>query len=610
MASNVTRLYQAVLRDRTAPISIRLRRTFSEWIVGKGFPPAEAARAKIEAEVGAARLAMERRGDCGRYTLDEPCGEGHLRTRVTYAESVPGMTGWVVVTVDRHGEGKPAVANAPGFLQAYLRTARITDGGIHVEDGPVVLDEDDVHRFVPVMTEPRRRVPIVVVSVDAQDYGERYPYRHLPMGVAMIRDQGTTALDRIVDGVIGETSRRRLPDDVQQALRVVYRVLAGRAELSEIVSAVVPPPAKTDPAREELRRRMMAMTRPLTPPVVDSVPGVPEQPQAGKPAAAEEAPSVEAESIPVAPLVDAAGLAQTVAETVIKELRGELETALRLATSSGASDSDSDRLLREIRTVGAHLSGVRDVVSGLRDVVAERRGDELLVAAEDESDRLATEIESLRDEHRLLQEEYAEAVTGARKLVERVRWLEHTLAEAGRPVYGVTGEGAVFEPANLTEVLIEARESLRHIVIGDTDSAATRLDLHHSAQCRTWAAKAWDALRALDDFAKARSRGEFSGGFYDWCANGSPGRFTIPAGMVSMRESRSVVNRSKFSGPRTFAVSPEVNPGGQVLMEAHVKLRPVGYPAPRMYFHDDSGGVTGKIWVGYLGDHLPNTRTN
>ena len=37
--------------------------------------------------------------------------------------------------------------------------------------------------------------------------------------------------------------------------------------------------------------------------------------------------------------------------------------------------------------LGAHLSG-------LRDVVTERRRDELLVQAEDESDRLATEIES------------------------------------------------------------------------------------------------------------------------------------------------------------------------------------------------------------------------
>lgn len=74
MTSNVTRLYQAVLRDPTPPISIRLRRTFSGWVVRKGFPAPGAAAPKVEAEVGGARLVMERRGDCGRYTLDEPWG--------------------------------------------------------------------------------------------------------------------------------------------------------------------------------------------------------------------------------------------------------------------------------------------------------------------------------------------------------------------------------------------------------------------------------------------------------------------------------------------------------------------------------------------------------
>lgn len=631
------------------------------------------------------------------------------------------------------------MANAPGFLPAYLCTARITDGGVHVEDGPVALDEDDVQRFVHTMTEPRRRVPIVVVSVDPQNPGagraradylagavagaslvvhltdqraqdrfnkamggelgvfgggvrtyvtpfdpadERYPYRHPPMGGAMIRDQGMAALNRVVDGVIGETARRKLPDDVQQTLRIVYRVLAGRAEPSEIATAVAPRPAKSALTREELRLRMAAMIQRPAPSVIGAViekpvvtkgaVGVEAEAAAvngaitvkAEPAAANGATSVgtetatangatavaaaasgaiTAEARPAAmngavaveteaaaangdataetepgagegavavksapavvPAPDLEELARTVANRVIRELRGELETALGLATSSGTTGGDSGRLLREIRMLGAHLSG-------LRDVVTERRRDELLVQAEDESDRLATEVESLRDEHRLLQEEYAEAVTSTRKLSERVRWLERTLAEAGQPVYGVTGEQPVFEPANLTEALLEARENLHHIVVGDTDGVAARLDLDHPAQCRTWAAKAWDALRALDDFAKARSRGEFAGGFYDWCAHGSPGRFTIPTGMLSMRESKTVASRHKFSAPRTFAVPPEVNPIGQVLMEAHIKLRPVGYPAPRMYFHDDSGGATGKIWIGYLGDHLPNTRTN
>ncbi|GAA4560988.1 hypothetical protein [Planotetraspora kaengkrachanensis] len=653
MPSNVTRLYQAVLRDQAAPISIRLRRTFSEWLVGKGFPPADAGRAIVEHEKDGARLCMERRGDSGRYTLDEPCESGLVRTRVTYTESVPGMTGWVVITVDQHGDRDPLTANAPGFVPSYLRTARITDGGVHLEDSPVVVDEDDVQRFVHTLAEHRRRVPVVVVSIDAQDVGasrsradylatevagagvvarlgdlrsqdrfnqamgadlgvfgggirtylapfdpaeERYPYRHRPMAGSMIRNQGNHALDLAIDGLIGETARRKLPDDVQKTLRVVNRVLAGRAEQREIAEAVAARPAVGNPGLEELRRRMMAKTVRSTPPVVideESTPqSQPEQPEVAEP---ETAP------------VELAGLAQNVADIVVKELRGELEAALSLAissTSSDASGKESGELLRQIRTLGAH-------VAGLRDLVTERRGnDELLVEAEDESDRLAAEMDSLRGEHSLLLEEYAEAVTSVRRLTEQVRRLERKLAEAGQPVYGVALDDDLFEPTNLMDTLIEARERLPHVVIGDTDSAATRLDLNHPALCRTWAAKAWDALRALNDFARARSSGQFAGGFYDWCTAGCSGRLTIPTGMLSMRESQSVANRPKYSDPRRFAVPTEVDPSGKLLMEAHVKLRPVGYPAPRMYFHDDSGGVTGKIWVGYLGDHLPNTRTN
>ncbi|MFC4900844.1 hypothetical protein ACFQVD_41420 [Streptosporangium amethystogenes subsp. fukuiense] len=665
MTSNVTRLYQAVLRDPTPPISIRLRRGFSDWVVRKGFPPPSAAVVKDEAEAGGARLVMERRGDCGRYTLDEPYEQGRLRTRVTYAESVPAMTGWVVVTVEQHGgpdpaarrgakqrgrqraerQPEPAMVKAPGFLRAYLNTARISDGAVQVEGAAVLLTEDGVQRFVSVMTEPRRRVPILVVSPDPRDpevareradqladgvagaglvvrladlraqdrfneamgpelgvfgaavrtyfapfdpAGEQYPRRHPPMGDAAIRSRGAAALDRIVDGAIGETAHRKLPDDMRRTLDVVYRVLAGRAEPGEIADAAAPRPSKVDFAREEMRRRMMAMTRRPTAPKAEAVTPA----KAAVQATVEITAEITAETTVETAAEATAETARSVADMVVKELRGELEAALGLATSSQVP-GDSGQVLREIRVLGAHLSG-------LRDIAAERRGD-----------GPATEAErNLRDEHRLLNEEYAEAVTSARKLAERVRWLERRLAEAGQPVYGVTEDDPVFEPGGLVEVLAEARESLRHIGVGDTYGAAARLDLEHHIQCRTWAAKAWDALRALDDFAGARSGGRFAGGFYDWCAGDSPGRRTIPTGMLSMRESKSVVTRAKFSAPRRFAVPPEVHPSGRILMESHIKLRPVGYPAPRMYFHDDSAGSTGRIWIGYLGDHLPNTRTN
>ncbi|GAA1636990.1 hypothetical protein [Actinoplanes couchii] len=38
---------------------------------------------------------------------------------------------------------------------------------------------------------------------------------------------------------------------------------------------------------------------------------------------------------------------------------------------------------------------------------------------------------------------------------------------------------------------------------------------------------------------------------------------------------------------------------------AHLKIQQGGSPCPRIHFHDDSGGTTGRIHVGYVGDHLP-----
>ncbi|WP_030913201.1 hypothetical protein [Streptosporangium amethystogenes] len=190
--------------------------------------------------------------------------------------------------------------------------------------------------------------------------GERYPRRHPPMSAAAIRNRGTAALDRIVDGTIGGTAHRQFPDDVRRTLDVVHRVLAGRAEPGEIVDAAAPRPSKVDFTREEMRRRMMAMTRR---PVV---------------------PKAEAVTPAKAAVETTAETAQSVADLVVKELRGELETALGLATSSQIAD-DSGRLLREIRVLGAHLSG-------LRDIVMERRGDGPATGTE----------QNLRDEHRLL----------------------------------------------------------------------------------------------------------------------------------------------------------------------------------------------------------------
>lgn len=680
MPSNVNRLYQVVLRDKTTPISLRLRRAFGEWLVTRGLPEPEPGGRSQTFETDGARLRMERGNDCGRYLLEETRQEGAVRTRVTYAERVPGMTGWVVVTVEESGEA--GAVRAPGFVQGYLRTARVTDGAVHLTDTADEVDEDGVHRLITALSERNRRVPVIVVSMDPQepraareqadhlaaavagaavvvrfadlraqkrfngtigaDLGvfnggirtyvapfapesESHPYRHRPMGGATIRSQGPKALDLAAGGAIAETTRRPLPDDVQRTYRVVSMLLSGKAGPGDIAKAVPPRPVPADYGREGLRRWMMAKTaRPAPEPapstglVPDSVPeSEPVPVPAPEPAETSAAPSpAPATTEPPAP--DFGELARTVAKTVIRELRGELDTVLDLATSATGNGLESDEILRQMRTLGAHVDGLREIV------MARRTGDRLSagagigIRAEVEAgagagtgaggDRLADEIERLRTEHEILQQEYAEAVAGARKLEERVRWLKARLAEAGQPAFGLTSQGSPFEPTSVVDALNMARETLHHLEIGDTDAEAAKLDLTYPTLARAWASKTWDALRALDAFAQARSAREFSGGFFEWCRDAVG--LTIPAGMVAMSESRTVNTNGKYSTRRTFPVPPEVNPSGKVMMEAHIKIRKGGCPAPRIHFHDDSGGSTGKIWIGHVGDHLPNTHTN
>ncbi|MFI7535873.1 hypothetical protein [Streptosporangium sp. NPDC049376] len=662
MSPNVSRLYQAVLRDRTAPISPRLRRTFGEWLAARGLPAPETGREAQEFERDGVRVRVERSGECGRYLVEENRAEGLLRTRVAYAERTGGPAGWVVVTVE--GDGESGAGHAPGFVQAYLRTARITDGGTHLPDAAEEVDEDAVHRLVSVLSERRRRVPVAVVSVDPQDPraartraeylagavagagmvarfadlhaqqrfneamgsdlgvfgggirtyvapfdpgGESYPYRHRPMGGAMVRKQGRQALDLAADGIIGETARRALPDDVQRAYRVVSRILVGKATAGDLAEAMTPRPAPTGSPGDGLRRWMMAMGPRSAP--AEPVPARGAEPPAEPEPAATAVPAAEPEPAQERRSLDVDELARLVAAVVVRELRGELDAALGLAaSSSGASGggsgsgSGNGEILRQMRTLGAHVEGLRDLV------VVRQSGDQLLAEAEDESDRLAGEMDRLHTEHEILQQEYAEAVASARKLQERVRWLEGRLARAGSPAFGLSPDDAVFEPTSLMDALNMAREKLVHVEIGDTDTEAAKLDLTYPTLARVWASKTWDALRALDAFAQARSSGEFSGGFFDWCRSSAV--LTIPAGMVAMSESKTVNTNGRYSTRRTFSVPAEVHPSGKVMMEAHIKIRKGGCPAPRIHFHDDSGGLTGKVWVGHVGDHLPNPHTN
>jgi hypothetical protein len=256
----------------------------------------------------------------------------------------------------------------------------------------------------------------------------------------------------------------------------------------------------------------------------------------------------------------------------------------------------------------AHLRSLPEFASGVtRDeilaellVEAERERDEAISRADsaetgaDEATERADYAEEFQDE--LLTEQDA--------LRRRVRYVEGKLRETGETVDAEPTDEA-FAPASVEDVLHHARSEFGHLVFGPkVDGGVAELD----DQIRpAWARKALLALRALQAFAEAAGSG-FAGDFRAFCESDTMD--CVPTSWVAMRESEATDNNKVFRQLRTFAVDPGVSESGLVYMPAHIKLDRGGYPAPRIHFHDDTGGATGKIHIGWIGPHLASQSTN
>jgi len=67
------------------------------------------------------------------------------------------------------------------------------------------------------------------------------------------------------------------------------------------------------------------------------------------------------------------------------------------------------------------------------------------------------------------------------------------------------------------------------------------------------------------------------------------------------------VANPRFVDLRALPVAKEVDPSGEILMLPHIRIEQGGSPAPRIRFHDDTAGKTGKIHVGWLGAHFDSS---
>lgn len=227
------------------------------------------------------------------------------------------------------------------------------------------------------------------------------------------------------------------------------------------------------------------------------------------------------------------------------------------------------------------------------------------------------EITELRLQKGELESELREAQAERETLSKRNRFLEWKLKnpDANDGDRDFVEEQLDDSPQSMSELfdwMTQGRyESVtRHVVLSDPDGMVgdiLRLDsLNGSRYCVEF----WNYILVLRDYMRAREAGDFSGGnVHDYLANPPGGYRTCSASRHKSNESDTVKGNEKMRRERTRPVPVEVDPRGFIEMWAHFAPTHCDQNAPRMHYYPDTE-KTHKVYIGYIGRHLTNTKTN
>ncbi|CDO08056.1 hypothetical protein [Mycolicibacterium cosmeticum] len=231
-----------------------------------------------------------------------------------------------------------------------------------------------------------------------------------------------------------------------------------------------------------------------------------------------------------------------------------------------------------------------------------------LATLENQVDSGAAAVRRLTERLEDEQLERAQSEEENTEMGRQIRFLQTKLASMGSQDGWVVPDKTQSDtaPGSFGELFSRLNE-FEHIVFTGDSSHALELDDHEVLG--TWAAKCWRALLALEDYVEWSRSGKFSGSVETYLNSTPAGAHGFPAKRHASSESEDVGKNPKYWRPRTLPVPTDVDSAGVVYMESHFKIAQSGLISPRMHYFDDNSR-TGKIYVGYVGRHLPTQRTN
>jgi hypothetical protein len=234
-----------------------------------------------------------------------------------------------------------------------------------------------------------------------------------------------------------------------------------------------------------------------------------------------------------------------------------------------------------------------------------RRLDELSDGVHHAAEVLA-EVRRRLDDEQLDHAETAQELVRANATRDRLR-TELTVLGKGEMAWTTLAVDPVSELPDSFSTLIRRLPELFHLKFtGDPDFAR---DLESHDSMGTWAAKAWQALLAANSYASAKASGEFAGSMEMYLQETPAGLPGYSRQRHARDESEPVKKSEKYRLARVFPVPTTVETDGQVYMGAHFKIAQFGMISPRIHYWDATA-IDGRLYVGYIGAHLPTARTN
>ena len=276
----------------------------------------------------------------------------------------------------------------------------------------------------------------------------------------------------------------------------------------------------------------------------------------------------------------------------------------------------------ELESGVAALESGLDAMNEAHAQLAHKRdalADELRVAEEllEEALQQSQEIEELKEEKKTLVDQLLENQQEREKLSKRNRSLEWKLRnpDAKDGERDFVEEQLDDSPQSMSELFDRMTQGkyesvTRYVVLSDPNAMVGDIMKLEELHGSRYVAAFWSYILVLRDYMRARESGDFSGGnVHDYLANPPDGYRTCSASRHKSNESDTVKGNEKMRRERTRPVPTAVDPRGEVEMWAHFAPTHCDQNAPRMHYYPDTE-KTRKVYIGYIGRHLTNTKTN